>query len=746
METTANKSSSSPQIVPSHLQDPFSEEEEEQVEIIQLAAGTKRQASPLLGVNKKKSKTSGKTKALKGTPLTLEWLGENYLEAKEQCLPRSTLYMHYQDFCKKNDIEPVSQASFGKFIRQKFPNLSTRRLGTRGQSKYHYYGIAIKESSPYYNAVYTRRGITRFSIQGTILNLKKEATQFYSPNSKCGTLLPEFPSIKSAMKYSDKLETFTMMYKTHCQRIVDTICRTNFEDVQEFLVHFWQGMPAHLLSVLSCQATIDFVTVCDFEVYQTLLDVLVPSTLQPMSDGLMAEILQFGDHLIEWLSQALSTLPSQLGIRKWQTADIFNKQLKRQVNLVKLSQPARNVLRSSEMITALLDDWRGIKFPTIAQQSASVLHEETVMDSIEDLVGSFASELESLLLKQPTLDVLFEWLDSIIEKEVAKINRDNRSDLLKLSQQFLLVWNYFGSSVERDLTLDQAKSYGSFRDLIGALDEYVAMVLEYLQFQTVENQYKAMLSGARESSVVPSGVELSPPFPPPSSEPTRPHMVSVITKTTNLPPPSANHSSAFHQHGISMTNTYPSSSSVPKNENSYQPSCSLQSYERASYNSFPLTPSPSHASSSLSSSPEPTPFDTLGFSSEGAYESCNSDIVALFGGTSSTYDFNMTTPRYDCVDNMTSVAGSSRCSFYSDTQPLVSPSFVSRIDQLTPSPLETVANNDISHLFDFSSYGSSNPYHNNDLEWFSAITPESEPFDSYGFFSPPSTNIPIPLV
>jgi hypothetical protein len=27
-------------------------------------------------------------------------------------------------------------------------------------------------------------------------------------------------------------------------------------------------MPAHLLSVLSCQATIDFVTVCDFEVYQ----------------------------------------------------------------------------------------------------------------------------------------------------------------------------------------------------------------------------------------------------------------------------------------------------------------------------------------------------------------------------------------------------------------------------------------------------------------------------------------------
>ena len=36
------------------------------------------------------------------------------MEAKDQCLPRSTLYMHYQDFCKKNFTEPVSQASFGK--------------------------------------------------------------------------------------------------------------------------------------------------------------------------------------------------------------------------------------------------------------------------------------------------------------------------------------------------------------------------------------------------------------------------------------------------------------------------------------------------------------------------------------------------------------------------------------------------------------------------------------------------------
>jgi hypothetical protein len=42
----------------------------------------------------------------------------------------------------------VNAASFGKLIRSVFLGLRTRRLGTRGNSKYHYYGIRIKPSSP----------------------------------------------------------------------------------------------------------------------------------------------------------------------------------------------------------------------------------------------------------------------------------------------------------------------------------------------------------------------------------------------------------------------------------------------------------------------------------------------------------------------------------------------------------------------------------------------------------------------
>ena len=72
---------------------------------------------------------------------------ENYETAEGVSLPRSTLYTHYQNHCSQQGIEPVNAASFGKLIRSVFIGLRTRRLGTRGNSKYHYYGIRVKPNS-----------------------------------------------------------------------------------------------------------------------------------------------------------------------------------------------------------------------------------------------------------------------------------------------------------------------------------------------------------------------------------------------------------------------------------------------------------------------------------------------------------------------------------------------------------------------------------------------------------------------
>ena len=136
------------------------------------------------------------------------------------------------------------------------------------------------------------------------------------------------------------METFIMMYRTHCQRMLDTVVSANFEgvslvvsvslllslvistasilfdhnlctwsilplipgtmveiitmteyfgiykffhweshpfpkictflltsvflpQVQNFITHFWQGMPSHIISVLECPVVVDIVAICD---------------------------------------------------------------------------------------------------------------------------------------------------------------------------------------------------------------------------------------------------------------------------------------------------------------------------------------------------------------------------------------------------------------------------------------------------------------------------------------------------
>ena len=77
----------------------------------------------------------------------ITWLMANYEVADGVSLPRCLMYCHYKHHCREHKLDPVNAASFGKIIRSIFINLKTRRLGTRGNSKYHYYGIRIKNDS-----------------------------------------------------------------------------------------------------------------------------------------------------------------------------------------------------------------------------------------------------------------------------------------------------------------------------------------------------------------------------------------------------------------------------------------------------------------------------------------------------------------------------------------------------------------------------------------------------------------------
>uniref|UniRef100_A0A8C5QT20 DNA-binding protein RFX6 n=1 Tax=Leptobrachium leishanense TaxID=445787 RepID=A0A8C5QT20_9ANUR len=461
--------------------EPFSSEDED------LDIVYSKNAALVSKASQKKSITQIIKDKKKQTQLTLQWLEENYIVCEGVCLPRCILYAHYLDFCRKEKLEPACAATFGKTIRQKFPLLTTRRLGTRGHSKYHYYGIGIKESSAYYHSVYSGKGLTRFS--GSKLKSEGGFTRKYSLSSKTGTLLPEFPSAQHLVLHGclskEKVDTLIMMYKTHCQCILDNAINGNFEEIQHFLLHFWQGMPDHLLPLLENPIIIDIFCVCDSILYKVLTDVLIPATMQEMPESLLADIRNFAKNWEQWILSSLENLPEALSEKKLPIVRRFVSSLKRQTSFLHLAQIARPALFDQNVVNSMTSDIEKVDLYSIGSQA--LLTSCSGGDSDCEVYTELFQELKALLKKNATVESFIEWLDNIVEQRVIKASKQNGKSLKKRAQDFLLKWSFFGARVMHNLTLNNASSFGSFHLIRMLLDEYILLAVE-TQFNNDKEQ------------------------------------------------------------------------------------------------------------------------------------------------------------------------------------------------------------------------------------------------------------------
>ena len=64
-------------------------------------------------------------------------LNANYAPYPDGNVPRQGLYFSYRRVCDQYGIPHINTATLGKAIRLCFPTIKTRRLGVRGNSKYH---------------------------------------------------------------------------------------------------------------------------------------------------------------------------------------------------------------------------------------------------------------------------------------------------------------------------------------------------------------------------------------------------------------------------------------------------------------------------------------------------------------------------------------------------------------------------------------------------------------------------------
>ncbi|XP_077520529.1 DNA-binding protein RFX6-like [Amblyomma americanum] len=404
---------------------------------------------------------------------TLEWVSANYTVSPGVCLPRCTLYQHYLDFCRRNGKPPMGAAAFGKLIRQKFPGITTRRLGTRGQSRYHYYGIGLKPSSFYYDQVYCGKDITRFSGQKAKC-VEDEEVKTSAPgiSHQKWIFIPDFHDLKTTNTANlTKMESFLSMYRAHCCSLLDSMVIANFKAVHDMVLHFWGSLQGAFLPLLHVELVSDVIAVWDDYLYAAMQEILIPREIQELPESFQRELSCLITEVPKWLCSAMPA--SQLLQTKIRVLQEWTKVFKRQISFTKIAQSCRTVLSNACHTQNMLEDLSKLNIDETAEEAFSCLQNgKTASD-----MG--VAELLSLLKKHASVEDLTEWMDMALDNAAMEAGSENtKHDRSVVYRDFLLSWMLLFSAIMRHLTLSRAQSFGHVHMLRVMIEEYMLLAFE----------------------------------------------------------------------------------------------------------------------------------------------------------------------------------------------------------------------------------------------------------------------------
>ncbi|XP_069620209.1 transcription factor RFX3 isoform X1 [Ranitomeya imitator] len=455
----------------------------------------------------------------------LQWLLDNYETAEGVSLPRSTLYNHYLRHCQEHKLDPVNAASFGKLIRSIFMGLRTRRLGTRGNSKYHYYGIRVKPDSPLnrlqedmqymamrqqpmqqkqrYKPMQKVDGVgdgfagsgaqTGASVEQTVIAQSQHHQQFLDASRA----LPEFAeveisSLPDGTTFED-IKSLQTLYREHCEAILDVVVNLQFSLIEKLWQTFWRYSPtttadgttitetgnlsemesrlpkSKLILLCKNESILKWMCNCDHVMYQALVEILIPDVLRPIPSALTQAVRNFAKSLEGWLSSAMSNIPQRMVQIKVAAVSAFAQTLRRYTSLNHLAQAARAVLQNTSQINQMLNDLNRVDFANVQAS--------WVCQCDDNMVQRLETDFKMTLQQQSTLEQWAAWLDNVVTQALKPY--EGRPSFPKAARQFLLKWSFYSSMVIRDLTLRSAASFGSFHLIRLLYDEYMFYLVEH---------------------------------------------------------------------------------------------------------------------------------------------------------------------------------------------------------------------------------------------------------------------------
>ncbi|XP_061183525.1 transcription factor RFX4-like [Saccostrea echinata] len=402
-------------------------------------------------------------------PVITKWLQRHFLIQPNNTLSRGEIYRAYIEHCQRNNLTHCNPATFGKVLRSVFPDIKTRRIGTRGNSRYHYCGIGIKLKTVRDNEI--EEDITSISETS---NIVVEHSQELLP------LLHSFPTCKDLglpETENQVVEEFLdLTYRWHAVRILDCILRAEFYQIKDIICEFWRSVPISTLSALSVPLVVAAIERCDQILYRTINGILLPQILTLLPTGLMLTLKNFVKNLLYWHQHGLDSIPPVIKYAKIRACHQFKTSFMRQIQINHMSITANIVVMSPNIARTIQWGWR------LLQQSLRNNPLLCSQDSAgQELLALFLQEYGSLWDSSCSLSQHLNWVESVVLKSMEKITRlsQNKPRLRgELVRQLVLEWAFICTQILKILTFISPSALGPLQLLEMLYRDYMLFLLE----------------------------------------------------------------------------------------------------------------------------------------------------------------------------------------------------------------------------------------------------------------------------
>ncbi|EMR08715.1 hypothetical protein PNEG_02893 [Pneumocystis murina B123] len=365
----------------------------------------------------------------------ISWLMRNCEAIPDVAVPRNRIYAHYVSVCAHERIKPLNPASFGKLVRMVYPDIKTRRLGVRGQSKYHYCGMKLRddhlsthinpskselkntheENPTYTESVHTSSFLKAFDpllvhsnvepekSTDPLINFVFKSKHLYFPsysstsNSSAMSPLASFtlPDINQYLPPdvdADTKNTLISLYTSHCSSLIESIRYMRLKQFLTITSSFHNSLTVPVQKLLSSPFLANWVQRADFEMYREIIRLLSPLALQVVPPQILSSLRVLSSTLINHITHTLSIHPQHFVRAKVVPAVAFSALLSRLLRVNDTAHAAARFLTNPADRELMRNDWlRYIDTRAIVNRELPCKEDEAVKildDVIQLLYGS----------------------------------------------------------------------------------------------------------------------------------------------------------------------------------------------------------------------------------------------------------------------------------------------------------------------------------------------------------------------